>query len=154
MTTREWHLKRNCSLAPRQLVLAYAVICAMSIAVAMMCIILHGAWQILLFTLLELAAVAFAFLSYARHATDCEHIALMENCLLVELDLAGDTVQTRLDPRWTRIAVPGTGRDLVDLEARGVRVQVGRFTTEEGRRRLAMELRLALGAPAAWAADA
>lgn len=154
MNTREWHLKRNCSLSPRQLALAYAVICAMSITVAMACIILHGVWQILLFTLLELAAVAAAFLSYARHATDYEHIALMDNCLLVELDFAGDTEETRLDPQWTRIAGPGKGRELVGLEARGVRVQVGRFVTEEGRRRLALELRLALRALPGLAADA
>ena len=144
MDTREWHLKRNCSLSPRQLAAVYALIATTSLAVALMFLFLYGAWQILTFAFLELTGVAFAFLSYARHATDHEHIALMENCLLVERVLAGETEQTRLDPQWTRIIGPESGSHLVELEARGVHVRVGRFVTEAVRHRLAKELNQAL----------
>ncbi|WP_418000017.1 DUF2244 domain-containing protein [Herbaspirillum rubrisubalbicans] len=37
---------------------------------------LHGAWTILFFSVIELLAVGAAMLVYARHATDCEVVAL------------------------------------------------------------------------------
>lgn len=142
--THEWYLKRNCCLTPRQLALVYAFISVTTIAVAVMCVILHGAWQIMIFAVVELSGVAIAFLSYARHAADHERIALTKNCLLVERVRAGESVQIRLDPQWTRIAGPDRDRRLIELDACGVHAQVGQFVTEAGRYTLAQELRQAL----------
>lgn len=136
----EWLLKRNCSLSPRQLGLAYAALFIASFAVALL-FTLHGAWQVFAFAMLEMACVALAFLHYARHATDHEHIALLDGCLLVEQVEAGEVRQTRLDPYWTRIALPGKPEDLIGLEARGVSIEVGRFVTPVKRREFAQELR-------------
>ena len=136
----EWLLKRNCSLTPRQLAFAYAALCLMSFAVAIMFTLL-GAWYVLIFAVLEMSAVALAFLCYARHATDHEHIALQDGCLLVERSVAGQVQQTRMDPYWTRIAPPKRPQDLINLEARGVKIEVGRFVTPANRRRFAQELR-------------
>lgn len=140
MIRHEWLLKRNCSLSPRQLAFAYAVLFFMSFAVAMLCL-LHGAWQVFAFSIVEMTAVAAAFLHYARHATDHEHIALSEGCLLVEQVLAGEVRQIRLDPYWTRIGMPHGPRDLISLQSGGVKVEVGRFVTEAKRRQIAQELR-------------
>ncbi|HEY8607717.1 MAG TPA: DUF2244 domain-containing protein [Noviherbaspirillum sp.] len=141
MDKQEWLLKRNCSLSPRQLGLAYVVLCVMSFAVAAT-FTMMGAWQVMIFALLEMAAVALAFLVYARHATDHEHIALTEGCLLIEQFDGGEVHQVRLDPCRTRVGVPRRSQDLICFEARGVRVEVGRFVPAARRRQIAHELRL------------
>lgn len=136
----DWLLKRNCSLTPGQLTLAYGVLCVLSLSVATI-FTMQGAWYVLVFSVLEMSVVALAFICYARHATDHEHIALVDGCLLVERIVAGEVEQTRLDPCWTRIAPPKRTGDLINLEARGVKIEVGRFVTPAKRRQVAQELR-------------
>lgn len=143
MTRHEWRLKRNCSLSPRQLACAYAMLCLATFGIAVLCA-LRGAWPVLLFSILEMTVVALAFLHYARHATDQEHIVLQEGLLLVERVQAGHIQQIFLDPYWTRIALPKKSQDLINLESRGVKIEVGRFVTEEKRLQVARELRLQL----------
>ncbi|WP_420472974.1 DUF2244 domain-containing protein [Noviherbaspirillum sp. ST9] len=144
MDTREWMLKRNCSLSPRQLGLAYLAVCTTSMLVATF-FAASGAWYVLGFALVEQFAVGIAFLLYARHATDREHIALEENCLLVEVIQVEHVRQFRLDPRHTRVEPPESGScGLVRLEANGTKVEIGRFLTEWKRRELARELNCAL----------
>jgi uncharacterized membrane protein len=145
MNRHEWILKRNCSLAPHQLALACAFPCLMSFAIAGVFVALHGAWCVLAYAMLEAVVAALAFVNHARHATDQERIDLTDGCLLIGRIEAGRLEQTRLDPYWTRIALPSRARDLIRLEARGVRIDVGRFVTEAKRRQVAQELRLALG---------
>jgi uncharacterized membrane protein len=101
----------------------------------------RGAWYVLCFSVAELSAVGFAFLRYARHASDREHIALIDDCLLVELILAEETLQFRFNPRWTRVDSPTAHQGLIGLESSGTRVEVGRFLTEQKRREFERELR-------------
>lgn len=136
-------MKRNCSIAPRQLALAYSVLCSSSLLVAVLFAV-HGAWYVLPFSILELSAVGFAFFLYARHATDREHIALHDDCLLVELIEVERVSRFTLDPRHTRIELPAMRAALVSLEADGIRVEVGRFLTERKRREFARDLQCAL----------
>jgi uncharacterized membrane protein len=117
----------------------------MSFAVAIVFVALHDAWCVLAYAVLEMTMAALAFVCYARHATDQEHIALTDGCLLIGRIVAGRIEQIRLDPCWTRIAQPHCARDLIRLEARGIRIEVGRFATEAQRRQVAQELRQALG---------
>ena len=140
---REWLLRRNCSLTPRQTLTAYLALSALSLGVAL-AFLLHGVWQVLIFTAIELAAVATAFIWYARHAADYEHIVLTAGCLLVERMSAGRASQTVLEPYFTRVAKPDSPRSLVRLEAKGVTLRVGRFAPDAQRRRLAEELQQAL----------
>ena len=140
MTKRDWVFKRNCSLTPRQLAKAYAVLSLGSLSVAIYFSI-NGAWYVFGFSILELSAVGLAFLHYARHATDREHIALTGDCLLVELIQAERARQYKLDVRSACVALPTSHRDLISLEAKGVRVEIGRFLTEQKRRAFAYELR-------------
>jgi uncharacterized membrane protein len=51
------------------------------------------------------------------------------------------TEQVRLDPYWTRITMPESRRDLIELDSKGTHVAVGSFLTEEQRQRVARELR-------------
>lgn len=140
---REWLLRRNCSLTPRQTVAAYAALCVLSLGVAAV-FLLHGIWQVLMFTGIELTAVTVAFVLYARHAADYEHIVLTSGCLLVERMSGGRTSQTVLEPYFTRVAGPDSARSLVQLEAKGTTLQVGIHAVAAQRRRLAEELQQAL----------
>jgi uncharacterized membrane protein len=143
MATREWVLSRNCSMSPRQLALAYAALCAASFTIATV-FTLRGAWYILCYAVLEMSAVGAAFFVYARHAADREHIALIDDQLVVELIQKEQVREFRLDPRYTRVEPPESRDGLIGLEARGTRVEVGRFLTELKRREFARELRRAL----------
>ncbi|MFA9217517.1 MAG: DUF2244 domain-containing protein [Sphingomonadaceae bacterium] len=137
-----WLLRRQCALSPRQFGLAYGVLCLCSFSVAALFVWL-GVWQILLFTLAEMTAVAGAFLYHARHATDMERIELRADSLLVETRSAGRVACIRLEPWRTRVALPPRG--LIALESNAQRILVGALVSEQRRRQFAQELRAALG---------
>ncbi|MES2318953.1 MAG: DUF2244 domain-containing protein [Pseudomonadota bacterium] len=139
----EWLLKRNCSLSPRQAARIYGLLCGVLLAVGV-AFTIRGAWLVLPFAMINIGGVIVALLYYARHASDHEHIALSEDCLLVERIDAGQLQQVRLDPYWTRIAVPNRKRPLIELESRGIKVAIGRYISEEAREDVAQELRNAL----------
>jgi uncharacterized membrane protein len=140
MNNQDWLLKRNCSLSPRQLALVYIALCMTSFIVAVL-FTLNGAWYVLAFALLEMAAVALAFLHFARHATDHEHIALRDGCVLVERVEGGRHQEIKLDAYWTHVGLPRAPQDLITLQARGISIDVGRFATQAKRRQVAHELR-------------
>ena len=140
----EWLMKRNCSLTPRQALLAYAILSAATLGIALV-FTLRGAWMVLAFALAESAAVGAALLYYARHALDQECIRLGEGWLLVERRDGARHTQCRLDPHHTRVSLADLGmRTLIVLEARGERVDVGRHLTPPARLEVARQLRLAL----------
>ena len=139
MATREWILKKNCSISPHQLAKAYLALCGVSFMVASY-FTWRGAWLVMVFAVLEMSAVAAAFLYFGRHATDRECIALNDAELIVELVQAEKTQQFRMDPCRTRVALPALRHGLIGLEGSGSRVEVGRFLTERKRREFAKEL--------------
>ena len=139
MTGREWVLKRNCSITPRQLAMVYAALSSVSLAVAVL-FTLHGAWYILGFAVVELAAVGLAFFHYGRHATDRERIVLSDDTLLIELIAAERASPYRLNLHAARVELPDAQRGLIVVEASGTRVEIGRFLTSWRRREFAQEL--------------
>ena len=143
MSSREWVLKRNCSITPRQLAAVYGGLCSVSLTVAVL-FTLRGAWYILGFAVLELAAVGLAFFHYGRHATDRERIVLNEDTLLIELIQAEQASPHRLNPRTAQVELPDADRGLIVVEAAGVRVEIGRFLTGWRRREFARELAQAI----------
>ena len=102
--------------------------------------VMHGAWVVMVFAMLEMTAVAAAFVYFGRHATDRECISLSEVELLIELVQAERSLSFRLDPRRTRVAIPEPRQRLIRLEANGERVEVGRYLTERKRQEFAQEL--------------
>ena len=83
-----WHLRRNCSVTPRQLGGWYATLCLLSLLIG------SGFWVlgmplVLAFAGLELLAVGVALLVYARHALDGETVRLQGGRLSVERECAG-----------------------------------------------------------------
>ncbi|HEX6708431.1 MAG TPA: DUF2244 domain-containing protein [Albitalea sp.] len=139
----EWKLKRNCSLAPRQLLGFYSVLCGLSLAIASF-FWAFGARMVMPFAWVELLAVGAALLAYARHAADSESIALRDDRLTVEL-ASGDRVErVEFQPQWVRVEPQAGDGSLVELSGQGRRVAVGRFVRPELRPQLANELRMAL----------
>ena len=152
MPKREWISKKNCSIAPKQLLKAYLALCSASFLVALYFMV-YGAWVIMLFAVLEMLAVGCAFVYCGRHAGDKESVVLGDDELVVELVEAERIQQFRMDPRRTRIEIPALRHGLIALEANGDRIEVGRFLTERKRHQFAKELRSGLmdyrSAPAA-----
>lgn len=144
MDRQEWLLKRNCSLTPCQTMRAFAVLCVLPFGIALAVMLLHGTWIVLGFATVEMTLVALALLHYARHATDREHIVLDDGYLLIEQLNAGTLRQTRLDSCWIHVTSPPHRHGMIALEARGIRVEVGRFATEQKRYQIAQELRQGL----------
>ena len=142
---REWLLKRNCSLTPRQTMASWAILVAMSLGVGLFCT-WHGASLVLLFTALEITAVTAAFVFYSRHATDFDRIVLDDGRLTVDRMRGGKMQHFELEALWLRVTPPARRRDPVLLSARGVTVEVGSYLLEPQRRLLARELREALAA--------
>ena len=132
-------------MSPRQVAIAYGVLCLLTFTIASVFAV-RGMWLVLAYALVETGGLAIALLHYARHATDQEHIALSDGCLLVERIEGGECAQVRLDPCWTSIGRPTRRDALIRIESRGVRVEVGGFVSEEKRRQVADELRAELRA--------
>lgn len=139
----EWKLKRNCSLAPRQLLRFYGVLCALSLAVASFWW-WQGAPMVMPFAWLEMFAVGAALLVYARHATDSERIALRDDRLTVEHASGSRVERVEFQSQWVRVEPQAGDGSLVELSGEGRRIAVGRYLRPELRGQLANELRMAL----------
>jgi uncharacterized membrane protein len=139
----DWDLKRNCSLAPRQLLGFYLSLCAVSLGIAS-AFWLQGAPWVMPFAWVEVLAVGAALWVYARHAGDRESIALSSDRLTVVHANGSQVVRVEFLPAWVRVEPEHGDHSLVELSGQGRRISVGRFVRPEQRRQLADELRWAL----------
>lgn len=137
---QEWLLKRNCSLSPRQVARFYGVLCAFTLSIGL-AFAVNGILFVLVFSVVEAGVVVAAVLHYARHATDQERVALKDGSLLIERIEAGKSDKFELDAYFTRIVVPTKRRTLIQLESRGVKVEIGSFVSEKIRQQVAHEMR-------------
>ncbi len=134
-------VKRNCSISPRALGGLLALVAGTSFAIGIGFAV-YGAWPILPFVGLEVAALAAAFYVNGRHATDYERIALADGALVVEIRDGGRTEEHRFNPHWVRLGTSGARRDLrLALRSHGRELEIGRHLDASGRERLATLLR-------------
>lgn len=138
-----WFLRRNCSVSPTQLGWLYASLCVVSLGIGTF-FWFQGAVMILPFAWLEVLAVGAAFLAYARHAADREHILLQGRRLVVETESAGRLERAEFNRDWVRVEPGADDRSLIELSGQGRSVNVGRFVRPELRPVLAQEIRRAL----------
>jgi len=138
-----WFLGRNCSVTPAQLGWLYLSLCLVTMGVGTF-FWFQGAVLVLPFAWLELAAVGVAFLVYARHAADREHILLTGRQLVVETENAGRLERAEFDRDRVRVEPAVDGRSLIEVSGQGRRVIVGRHVRPELRPVLAREIRAAL----------
>jgi uncharacterized membrane protein len=139
----QWLLRRNCSIAPGQLLGFYASLCVLSLAIAAF-FWWRGAPFVLPFAGAELLAVGAAVLVYARHAADRERMVLRPGKLSVECRLGRRTEEAEFAPAWARVEPRYGDRSLIEISGEGQQIAVGRFVRPELRRALADELRAAL----------
>ncbi len=139
----EWVLKRNCSMAPRQMLWVYASLCVLLLGIAGM-FWLRGATMVMPFASLELLVLGAAILLYARHAADSERIALCGDELTVEHASGRRIERVAFQPAWVRVEPEHGDRSLIELSGQGRRIVIGRFVRPELRLQLADELRWAL----------
>ena len=139
----EWLLKRNCSMAPKQLFAIFGALCVVSLTIAAY-FWWQGAAIIMAFASVELVAVGTALLVYSRHAADQENIALRKGRLTVAHTSGNTTETAEFAPEWVSVE-PVTGDEsLIEVSGQGRRIEVGRFVRPELRRQLANELRHAV----------
>lgn len=141
--TLQWLLKRNCSLAPRQLLGLYLSLCLLTFGIAAVFWRL-GASLVMPFAGVELLAIGGAFLLYARHAADSESIRLRRGSLTVQRTHGPHVEQVEFEASWVRVEPQGGDRSLIELSGQGRHIAIGRFVRPELRRQLADELRWAL----------
>ncbi len=139
----EWLLKRNCSLAPGQMLALFAALCLVSMTIALF-FWFQGARMVMSFAWIELIAVGTAMLLYARHAADRECMALHQDTLTVEHSCGNRVDRVEFQAAWVRVEPRSGDHSLVELTGQGRRIFVGRFIRPELRRKLADELRTAL----------
>lgn len=138
-----FELRRNVSITPRQLLSAYALMCLLSLLVAL-AFWWHGVAMVGVFTGLELLALAVALLVVARHAGDCETVTLTRNGMAVEQRVGPGVLHTNFRAEWVRVEPAADDGSLVELSGEGQRVCIGRHVRPELRIELAQELRRAL----------
>ena len=136
-------MKRNCSVAPRQLLAFYLSLCLLALAIGAI-FWTRGAPFVLPFAGAELLAVGAALLVHARHAADRESLVLRPGRFTVVCTLGRRTEQVEFAPAWVRVEPRHGDGSLIELSGEGRRAAVGRFVRPELRRALADELRAAL----------
>jgi uncharacterized membrane protein len=138
----EWVLRRNCSLSPKQLIVACFGIGGVALAIAVG-FWWSGATLVVPFACIELLALGAALLVHARHALDSERLLLRDGLLVVQRVYGGRSERMEFEAAWVRVTARGKG-SLVELTGGGRRAVVGRFVAPALRLRLARELRNAL----------
>lgn len=136
-----WSMRRNCSVTPAQLGGTLVLLSAVSLGVAGF-FWWQGAVLVLPFALVEVLAVATAFLVHARHAADGERIDLMGGRLVVEREVAGRTQRAEFVGTWVQVVAPVGG--LIEVRSGAQVVRVGRYLRADLRPLLARELQRAL----------
>jgi uncharacterized membrane protein len=133
-------LKRNCSISPAGLARVFALIAAVTLGIGAG-FAAAGAWLVLPFAGLEIAALAWAFLVNGRHAADYERIELEGSRLTVEVADGSRTLRREADARAARVCMEGDSRGArVRVAAQGWNLEVGRHLDAAARAELAAEL--------------
>lgn len=138
-----WSFRRNCAIRPGQLIGVFAVLSAVSLGVAG-AFWFQGAPYVLPFACLEVTVLAIAFVAYARHATDGETAKLDENWLVIEQEVAGKKAEKRFPRASVRIEPLADSDNLIEVSARGDRLEFGRHLRAEWRPLVAREMRFAV----------
>lgn len=141
--TVQWRFARGGSFAPRHLLAAYVLLCAVSLGVGV-AFWWAGAPAVLPFAGAELLLLGTAFWIGSRHAADTETITLAARELRVEHSCGRRTEHTTFRAEWVRVEPHHGEHSLVELSGQGQRTRVGRYLRPEWRTALAQELRAAL----------
>jgi len=130
MSMKRWQMRRNCALAPKQLLQFYIVLVCLSLTVALG-FFLAGVWVIPIFTTLELTAVTLGFLIYCRHALDSETIEIDGKRLIVKKFIGYKETVYEFNTQWAKIEPPSEGSKIFNIRQSNLRVELGQFIRQE-----------------------
>ncbi len=133
----ELTIRRNCSSAPRALWWLLGATAGVSFGIGIG-FAMFGAWVILPFAGLEMAALTAAFYCMSRHAGDYEKFVEEQGQLKIEIRDAGRIRAYEFNPHWARLVLREHGRERrLALRSHGRELEIGRHLPEAGRRELA-----------------
>lgn len=139
----QWVFKRNRALTPSQLAGWFGSLAAVSLLIAMV-FTARGAWVVLPFTVLEISALALAFLIYGRHAGDYERVVMAHGRLMMESACGSRRDRVERRPVWVRVEYGGRLGEPIRLVVGGEKFAIGRFVPDDRKEELVQELRSAL----------
>ncbi|MBP0592635.1 DUF2244 domain-containing protein [Paraburkholderia sp. LEh10] len=137
--SREWRIKRNCSLTPRQSLAATAFLMALVLATGVAAAFAFGVWLALPFSMLCTLSVGIAFIAYSRHATDGEVLTFAPPFVIVEAHEGGRRTIHRMNA--ARLAVSLDSDGVVYLCDGWQRIPVGRQLPAAARTEFVRQLR-------------
>jgi len=140
--------RRNDSLGSRRRWQLFAVLCTVSLGLALG-FAAFGAWLVLPYSALEMVVLYLAFLWIERHSSDWERVSICGDRVLVERERAGVLTRREFNRYWTRVevAVEGLGRvPRLSLRFAGQCVPFGADLDAADRGAVARDLRRALAA--------
>jgi len=132
--------RRNCSMPPQALVwlLVFTACLSFAIGIGFAWV---GAWPVLPFIGLEVAALATAFFTQARRAADYERIEVRDGEMRVEVRDAGRMSVHSFHPGWVRLQAQRAGEVVrIGVRSHGRELEIGRHLDASGRSLLAAEL--------------
>lgn len=106
-----------------------------------------GAWLVLPFVGLEIAALAYAFYYVNRHEADYESISIDEDSLVVERCIGENVSQQIINPYWVKVVQQelANGELHLYLQSHGKEIEIGRYLTRKQRELLAKQLKQRTG---------
>lgn len=141
-------LAPNCSLTPRGARLFVGSLAAVTFAVAGF-FAARGFWPVLPFAGLEIGLLAWAVRASMRRGSEREVIVVSEAQVLVERRTLSGSRLSVFPRHWARVTLRDPQRDRypsrLAIESHGRSCEVGRFLTEDERRRLAARLERLVG---------
>jgi len=137
------YFRRHCSsLDLRLLCLVFGSLALLLVLVAAVFAV-AGAWLIIPFAGIEIAALGVVAFWTLRRAGDFERLAFDDDRILLEIREQGMLQRFEFNRCWVRLVTGNAGA--VALRYHGREVAIGRFCGEESRQMLARELRSRLG---------
>lgn len=141
-------LAPNCSLSPGSARLFVGSLAAVTFTVAGF-FALQGFWPVLPFAGLEIGLLAWAVRASMRRGEEREVIVVSDAQVLVERNTPSGSRQSVFPRHWARVTLRDPQRDRypsrLTIESHGRACEVGRFLTEDERRRLAARLERLVG---------
>jgi uncharacterized membrane protein len=133
-------MRRNSSYSSGCCALVFGSLAAVILAVAAGFAAL-GAWPVLPFAGMELAALGLAMRHISRHADDFERVAVEGERVVLDIGEARRVRRVEFHRHWARLVVKETAPVFrIVLRSHGREVEVGRYLDEGGRRALASQL--------------
>lgn len=138
-----WVFKRNCALTPRQFGAWLGTLAGTALLIAGLWAA-WGAWFVVPFAVVEVGALAAAYLAYGRHAGDYERIEATRGRLTVETSSGAHLERVEREPGWVRVEYGGSRHEPIRLVTGKEEIAVGRFVPDDRKAELARQMRAAL----------